>query len=138
MSTSLSLLREQRRTVLLGMNNARNEISVLQDKVSRLQEASNTLETNITHLRTTKKSIDQLEKDGRRWRGNNKDTYDNKYSLYRDSIQQYLSKSMDAKETIDSDIRRYEANQASYAAGLNNLQSSLHSLESQIRAKERE
>ncbi|WP_158589663.1 MULTISPECIES: DUF5082 family protein [Clostridia] len=138
MSTSLSLLRQQRLTVLKGISNSEEQITILADKISRLRAASNILETSITYLRTTKSSIDNLEVDERSWKGKTKDNYENKYSIYRDSVQQYLSKAENAKEAIDSDIRRYESTQSSYALGLNKLQSTFHLLETQIRAKERE
>lgn len=134
MSTSLSLLRQQRSTVLKGMDNARNQISALQDKISRLQEAVRALETSISKLETTKSSMDGLAIDESRWKGEKEDKFKNYYDLYKVSLKNFISKTEEAKQIIKEDIIRFENTIASYESGIENLQNTMLSIDKQISA----
>ncbi|WP_449354458.1 YwqH-like family protein [Virgibacillus natechei] len=136
--TSLGQLRSQKATVLKGMSDSRDQISTMTDKISRLQEASNTLTTNIDELETTKSNIDGLSVDEGKWQGKNKTTFEDQYNAYKDSVKDFLSKTKDAKEGIDEEIKRAEQSKINYTNGLNNLEDSLNSLENQIKLAEKE
>ncbi|SHM54945.1 YwqH-like family protein [Gracilibacillus kekensis] len=136
--SSLSQLRAQKRTVLQGMNNSREQISILEDKITRLQRASNTLSSNLSELNSVKSSIESLTIENSKWKGRGKEKFDDFYITYKGSVKGYLNKVKDAKETIDEDISRYSTTQDNYVNGLNNLQNTLSSLNYQISVAERE
>ncbi|WP_249872490.1 YwqH-like family protein [Oceanobacillus saliphilus] len=138
MSTDLSLLRRQRSTVLQGMSNSREQINILADKIARLQAASNSLQSSITALESSKSAIDSLSVDSSWWKGTNETKFYDRYATYQDSVQAYVRKSKDAKDGIDDEIRRTEQSRLVYTNGLNNLHSTLQSLENQISIAERE
>lgn len=137
MSVDVGLLRRQRTTVLNGMSNSRQQISVLSDKITRLQTASSNLQSSISVLETSKSNIDNLSIDNSRWKGTKENRFNNRYSTYQDSVRNYVQKVNDAKDGIDEELRRAEQSKAGYTAGLNNLQSTLNSLDYQIRMAER-
>lgn len=130
-------LYNQRATAQSDIANKKNEISRLEDKISRLQKASTELATIISQLGPIKSSIKSLAIDVGRWKGKEEKNFEEAYSEYEVSVKDYISKTEDAKEVIDNDIQRYEADKASCTTGLNNLQSSLDSLETMISQAEK-
>ncbi|MFD1361467.1 YwqH-like family protein [Lentibacillus salinarum] len=140
MSTNftLSQLQSQKSTVLRGIANSESKISGLEDKISRLQQASSQLATSISELETIKGSIDGLTIDAGRWKGKEENSFEENYSSYKDSVKRFVSKTEGAKDTIDQDIKRYEADKAAYSTGLSNLEDTLNSLETQISQEQKE
>ncbi|MCR1836241.1 DUF5082 domain-containing protein [Oceanobacillus caeni] len=132
MSTSMGLLHDQVRTVMLGMANTKENISDLEDKIARLEEAVKELQTSIEELKTTKTSIDGLTIDESSWKGENKDTFEEQYSEYQEAVKNYVSNTEDAKETMEQEIANYETSRTNYLIGLENLKNSLDSLHNQI------
>ncbi|GLO65758.1 YwqH-like family protein [Oceanobacillus kimchii] len=130
--TSIGYLYNQKDTLLNGISDSRNMISSTEDKISRLQQASSLLSTSISEVESIKSSINGLQIDNTRWKGKKESKFNETYSEYEVSVKDYLSKSNDAKETIDTDIKRYEAELTTYSSNLNYLTNSLDSLESQI------
>ncbi|MBT2598934.1 MULTISPECIES: DUF5082 family protein [unclassified Oceanobacillus] len=130
--TSIGYLYNQKNTLLNGISDSRNMISSTEDKLSRLQQASSLLSTSISEVESIKSSINGLQIDNTRWKGKKESKFNETYSEYEVSVKDYLSKSNDAKETIDTDIKRYEAELTTYSSNLNYLTNSLDSLESQI------
>ncbi|OEH54446.1 hypothetical protein AQ616_11855 [Oceanobacillus sp. E9] len=130
--TSIGYLYNQKNTLLNGISDSRNMISSTEDKISRLQQASSLLSTSISEVESIKSSINGLQIDNTRWKGKKESKFNETYSEYEVSVKDYLSKSNDAKETIDTDIKRYEAELTTYSSNLNYLTNSLDSLESQI------
>ncbi|WP_077320205.1 YwqH-like family protein [Virgibacillus proomii] len=132
MSTSLSLLRQQRSTVLKGISNSKEQIIILADKISRLRAASTNLQKSISELESNKRQVDSLSIENNRWSGTNETKFLNKYDAYRDSVKSFLGDTINAKEDIEDTIRRLEDSKAAYINGLNNLQSTLSSIEYKI------
>jgi chromosome segregation ATPase len=118
--------------VLSGMSNSRQQISSLSDKVTRLREAFNNLQSSISELETSKSKIESLSIANNRWKGVEEKNFNNRYSTYQDSVRNYIQKVNDAKDGIEEEIRRAEDSKAAYTTGLNNLQSTLDSLNYQI------
>ncbi|GAB3799656.1 YwqH-like family protein [Virgibacillus kimchii] len=137
MSANLGLLRSRRSSVLNGMSNSKQQISALSDKITRLQTASSNLQSSISVLETSNSNIDNLSIDNNRWKGTKENRFTDRYSSYQDSVRNYVQKVNDAKDGIDEEIRRAEQTKAGYTTGLNNLQSTLDSLDYQIRMAER-
>ncbi|MGY0691179.1 YwqH-like family protein [Virgibacillus sp. FSP13] len=137
-SSALSSLYAQRSTVLAGIANSRNQIAILEEKIRRLQEASGKLSTSISELETTKSSIDGLTIDESRWKGEKEDKFEDYYDAYKSSVKSFISKTEDAKQTMEEDIARYESKKAAYETGLANLQNTLASIDSQISAAQKE
>ena|SRR5699024_1915720 len=136
--TSLGQLRSQKTTVLMAIGNSEDKISAMDKKIERLEEASSSLETSITDLETSKKNVNDLTVDDSKWKGTNKTTFDNEYDAYEDSVKEYVSKTEEAKETIDEEIQEAMDRKATYTTGLDNLENSLSSLENQIEQAEKE
>ena len=136
--TSINQLKDQKRTVLMGMANSKNNISDLEDKLSKLKEASNQLTKNISELKTIKSSIDSLTIKSGRWNGEEKKTFEEAYDEYQEKVKKYVTATEDAKEAIDEDIKRYENNLDTKIIGLNNLESALDRLDVQITQAEKE
>lgn len=132
MSVDVALLKKQRSTVISGMSNSRQQISILSDKISRLQAASSNLQSSIAELETSKNNINNLSIDNSKWEGSKENKFSNHYSDYRTSVRNYLQSVNDAKEGIDEEIRRLEQSKAGYMKGLGNLESTLNSLNNQI------
>lgn len=136
--TSIYQLKDQKRTVLKGMANSKNGISDLEDKISKLKEASNQLTKNISELETIKSSIDSLTIKSGRWNGEEKKTFKEAYDEYKEKVKKYVTATEDAKEAIDEDIKRHEDNLETKVIGLDNLESVLDLLDDQISQAEKE
>lgn len=131
--TSLSQLRSQKMTVLGGMANTENRISSLEEKISRLRKASGKLGTSVSDLESIKGSITGLTINTGRWKGKEENEFEQHYSSYKESVKQYVSGAGNARDAMDQDIKRYEADKATSITGLNNLENTLNSLDGQIR-----
>lgn len=129
---SLRQLYDQKRTVLTGMENSQNMISDLENKISRLQKASGNLATSVSELEIIKNSVSRLTIDIGRWKGKEKSNFEEEFDNYKESVEAYVSRTEDAKDTMDQDIRRYEADKAAYTTGLSNLENTLAALDRQI------
>ncbi|SHG92821.1 YwqH-like family protein [Virgibacillus chiguensis] len=136
MSTSLSLLREQRGSTLAGIANARNQIDILNSKVIRLKDAARELEASITEMETTKRSIDNLPVDENRWKGAKVTEFNKYYNVYKSSIRSFILKTEDVKQRIEEDIMLYERKINSYETGIMSLQNTLTSIDREISRKE--
>ncbi|MTW86062.1 DUF5082 domain-containing protein [Virgibacillus dakarensis] len=134
--SELSTLKAQKRSVEAGISNSNNQIALLEDKISRLQEASGELGKNISELGKIKKSIDGLTIDENSWQGKKEDQFEKNYQWYKTSVVNFISKTEDAQTTMEEDITRYQGTIDSYENGLKTLRSTLSSLESQISAAE--
>ena len=130
--TSVSQLNDQKLTVLRGIADTKNNISNVEDKITRLQQASSNLAKSISELETLKRSIDSLIIDTGKWKGEEKDKFEENYSSYKESVKKFVASTEDAKDAIDQDIKRYEAEKATWATGLNNLENELDSIDWKI------
>ncbi|MEC5425190.1 DUF5082 family protein [Virgibacillus sp. C22-A2] len=136
--TAVSQLQSQKKTVLRGMADTKNNISNVEYKISRLQQASSNLATSISELETLKSSINSLIIDTGRWKGKEEDKFEENYSSYKESVKKFVASTEDAKDAIDQDIKQYEAEKATWTTGLNNLENTLESLEWKIIQAQRE
>lgn len=132
----LSQLYARRSYVIRRMTDTRNMISNLEDKISRLQRASNQLSASLSDLRSIKSSIDRLNVDRARWKGKEQNKFENNYSDYKHSVKDFVLRTENAKDTIDQDLHRYEVEKSAYTIELNNLKNTLYSIESQISREE--
>lgn len=130
--TSVSQLNDQKLTVLRGIADTKNNISNVEDKITRLQQASSNLAKSISELETLKRSIDSLIIDTGKWKGKEEDKFEENYSSYKESVKKFVASTEDAKDAIDQDIKRYEAEKATWATGLNNLENELDSIDWKI------
>lgn len=137
MSVDVSLLRRQRTTVLNGISNSKGEINKLADKISRLQTASNKLTSLITELETCKSNINNLSLNKNRWKGAELNKFNNRYVTYEGHVGNLVKQTINAKDTIDDEIRRFEQSKNGYLNGLATLESTLYSLNMQISNAER-
>src|SRR5699024_1166195 len=129
---SLDLLYSRRRTVYAGMDNVKADIANLEDKISRLQEASNSLESSIVELEDIESTYEGLEVDENKWKGEEKDTCFEQYETYVESIKECTTETEDVKDDIDAEIQRAETSLATAQIGLSNLESTLDSLNEDI------
>ncbi|WP_179288087.1 YwqH-like family protein [Terribacillus saccharophilus] len=116
MSKNLSILQSRKQSLLNGIRDARSQANIWGDKISRLQEASNSLQADITVLEADKSKIDSFEIDKKRWKGKEETRFSDAYAEYKEQVQLFLKKTKQAKETIDDEIVRFEANRASCLA----------------------
>lgn len=130
--TSVSQLNDQKLTVLRGIADTKNNISNVEDKITRLQQASSNLAKSISELEILKRSIDSLIIDTGKWKGKEEDKFEENYSSYKESVKKFVASTEDAKDAIDQDIKRYEAEKATWATGLNNLENELDSIDWKI------
>ncbi|WP_366249415.1 DUF5082 family protein [Terribacillus aidingensis] len=133
MSKNLSILQSRKRSLLNGISDARSQAQSWGDKITRLQQASNSLQSDITALEADKGKIDTYEIDVRRWKGKEETRFFDAYAEYKDQVQLFVKKTKQAKETIDDEIVRCEANRASCLASAENLSMSLSTVEGRIR-----
>lgn len=138
MGVSLQTLKNRRSVTLQGMSNARMRITDLEDKLSRLKTASNTLNGQISELNTIKSTIDNVQIDGNMWKGKEKSEFDTHYEQYKTNTQNYIEKTETAKSDIDEEINRVQTTLTNARAGLDNLTSTLESLNRQISQAEKE
>ncbi|MFJ6414151.1 DUF5082 family protein [Terribacillus saccharophilus] len=139
MSKNLSILQSRKQSLLNGISDARSQANIWGDKISRLQEASSSLQSDISALETDKSKIDTFEIDKKRWKGKEETRFLDAYAEYREQVQLFVKKTKQAKGTIDDEIVRFEANRASCLASVENLTMSLSNVEGRIRQeKEKE
>lgn len=138
MGVSLQTLKNRRSVTLQGMSNARMRITDLEDKLSRLKTASNALNGQISELNTIKSTIDNVQIDGNMWKGKEKSEFDTHYEQYKTNTQNYIEKTETAKSDIDEEINRVQTTLTNARAGLDNLTSTLESLNRQISQAEKE
>ncbi len=138
MGVSLQTLKNRRSVTLQGMSNARMRITDLEDKLSRLKTASNALNGQISELNTIKSTIANLQIDGNMWKGKEKSEFDTHYEQYKTNTQNYIEKTETAKSDIDEEINRVQTTLTNARAGLDNLTSTLESLNRQISQAEKE
>lgn len=120
------------------METTRSSIANTDEKIERLRQALHEISSTHSDMESVKRSINSLNIDQSSWRGEKENEFDDHYNHYEDSVKSYISKVEDAQETIRDDINRYETEKASYTSSLNHLESSLHSLNWQIRVEQRE
>lgn len=125
-------LNEQKRSVLIGIASSKTNVSNLKDKISRLEEASNHLNTSISELDSLKSSILGLSIDQSKWDGEEYTNFAEAYSTYEETVKSYVSRTEDAKDAIDEDIKRYRTTLDTSITGLNNLESALTGLDKEI------
>lgn len=133
MSKNLSILQSRKQSLLNGISDARSQANMWGDKISRLQEASNSLQADITALEADKSKIDSFEIDKKRWKGKEETRFSDAYSEYKEQVQLFVKKTKEAKATVDDEIVRFEANRASCLVSAENLTMSLSSVEGRIR-----
>ncbi|SDC84504.1 protein of unknown function [Terribacillus halophilus] len=133
MSKNLSLLQSRKQSLLNGISDARSRANMWGDKISRLQEASNSLQADITALEADKGEIDTYEINAKRWKGKEETRFSGTYAEYKEQVQLFVKKTKQAKETIDDEIVRCEANRASCLTSAENLSMSLSTVEGRIR-----
>lgn len=129
---SLSQLYAQKRTVLGNITTTKSGISSVEDKISRLEVAASRLATSISNVETIRSSISKLSIDASRWKGKEESNFQKAYSDYEESVKNYVSRTEDAKDAIDQDIRRYELERMNLITELNSLETRLYSIERQI------
>lgn len=135
--TSLDTLNSRKATVKEGMENSRGMIDAAGEKVSRLQKASSSLETSIQSFKNIKGKIDEFEVTKSKWEGDEQSNFQGKYNSYAIFVDSYESDISKAKEQIDEDLEAARAEKASAEIGLENLESTLDRIESDIKtAKE--
>ncbi|BAC13273.1 hypothetical protein [Oceanobacillus iheyensis HTE831] len=136
--TSLSQLYGQKRTVLSAMADTKNNISALEDKITRLRIASSQMDATNSNLYNLNNSIQGILVNNSNWNGKEENNYNEAYSNYKDSTRHFVTKSEEVKINMDEDIQRYELEKTSLTTGLNNLETSLGNLEWQISQLEKE
>jgi|SRR5699024_2035628 len=94
--------------VLEEMAITERNIADLEDKISRLEEASSKLRTSLTVVRSYAKSIVYLVIDPKKWKGEEYTDYEDVYDSYKEETKSYVTGLEEAKETIDEDIKRYQ------------------------------
>lgn len=133
MSKNLSILQSRKQSLLNGISDARSQANRWGDKINRLQEASNLLQSDITTLEADKIKIDTHEIDKKRWNGKEETRFSDAYAEYQEQVQLFVKKTKQAKEAIDDEIVRCEANRANCLASAEKLSVSLSSLEGRIK-----
>lgn len=136
--TSLSQLYGQKRTVLSAMADTKNNISTLEDKITRLRIASSQMEATNSNLNNLNSSIQGIIVDNSKWNGKEENNYNEAYSNYKESTKYFVTKSEEVKINMEEDIQRYELEKTNLTTGLNNLETSLGNLEWQITQLEKE
>lgn len=127
-----SQLNDKKRAVLGGIANSKNTISDSENKILRLEEASNNLKSSISEVETLKSSILSLSIDQTKWNGKEHTTFEEAYSTYEENVKNYVSRTEDAKDAIDDDINRYKTKLDTSMIGLDNLENTLTGLDIQI------
>lgn len=138
MGVSLQTLQNRRTVVLQGMSNSRQRILDLEGRLSRLQQASDTLNGQIGDLTNIKNKVNNLQIDDNMWKGEEKSKFDDHYDQYKTITANYIKKTETAKNDIDEEITRTQTNLSYAETGLANLKQTLRSLDTQIRLAEKE
>src|SRR5699024_7799516 len=115
----------------------RGMIDAAGEKVSRLRKASSSLETSIQSFKNIKGEIDEFEVTKSKWEGDEQSNFQGKYNSYAIFVDRYESDQSNTKEQNDEDREGAKAEKASEENGLENLESTLDRIESDIKtAKE--
>src|SRR5699024_1885145 len=135
--SNLDALYKRRESHYEGMVYLKGNIAGLEDKISRLQEASSALETTISNQKDIQSTIDGIEVDESKWKGEEKDTFVEQYDSYVEKLEEFISKTEDQKDIIDEEIERAETSLATSEAHLSNMESLLDSLNDKISEAEK-
>ncbi|GIO23675.1 DUF5082 family protein [Oceanobacillus sp. J11TS1] len=134
---SLSSLKKQKEQVELGMENSRDMIADAADKVQRLLDASNALDTKIQSLRSVKETIDGFEVTKAKWEGEIEKQFEARYNSYGGYVGIYDTDTSNAKQQIDEDLETARQEKALAVEGYKNLLILMDNIESDIKlAKE--
>ncbi|MCT1576499.1 DUF5082 domain-containing protein [Oceanobacillus kimchii] len=137
MSSNLTTLRAQRHSIKDGINFSRSEANSWDDKVNRLQHSANQLEASIKKMDATNRNIESLEVDKRRWKGKEENKFSDNYNVYQSDVRSFITRTKDSKNIIEEEIIRAETKRDNYLSGIDQLNRSLVSIESQIAIEER-
>src|SRR5699024_12533595 len=98
--TSLDTLNSRKATVKDGIENSKNMINAAEEKVSRLQKASSSLETSIQSFKNIKGEIDEFEVTKSKWEGDEQSNFQGKYNSYAIFVDSYEYDISKAKKQI--------------------------------------
>lgn len=130
-------LLEQKRQLNIAISNQEEKITIFESRIERLQEAVDTLDTNLTPIEQTHKNLDlTIEED--RWQGKEKNNFEKKTQQLRDHVKQYLGKTEDAQEQIKEEITRCETRITGLEEGLSGFNSSLDNVNIQLEERKDE
>lgn len=136
-SAELNRLQKRKTSVNQDIGNAKERISAAEEKIKRLQEASNAMDTSIQSLRSIKETIDDFEVTKSKWEGDQEKQFEAKYNSYGIYVGIYDSDTSKAKQQIDEDLEMARQEKAQAQMGLGILQITLAGLEFNIKlAKE--
>lgn len=125
-------LSEQVRTTLEGIASSKNTIANLEEKISRLEEASLTLDSSISEIETFKSTTLDLVIDPKKWKGEEYNDFEEAYHSHEENVKLYVSRTEEAKEAIDDDIKRYKEKLDTALTGLSSLEGTLEDLNKQV------
>lgn len=131
--TSLSSLRKQRDSVLIGINDVESTIFGLNVDLERLEKATNRLSDYMDELEGLNKRIANREIDEQIWRGKEKEAYQHDYDYYHQEAKAYMKQVKDAKDEIDKAIVNMKSSIQGRQTGLDTLNSTLDRLNADIR-----
>src|SRR5699024_2551620 len=134
---SISHFKDQESMVKEGMDHSEEQITVADEKITRLQEASSSLDSCLESLGNMKEDIDDFEVTKTKWQGEEEENITAKHNPYAIFLNTYESNVSKAKEQIVEDLEEAKAEKETAEIGLENLEDVLDGLESDIKlAKE--
>lgn len=113
-----------------------NEIaSGLREKISRLEKAISSMGNYITNIEDVKGKFDELTIDENRWKGTEKNKFDEQFQSLKDNTDKYLETTRDGKTTMEEELERLEAELARVEATIARFETSLSNVNAQISAR---
>ena len=122
----------QRATLSSALAQENAEKSNLNGKLGRLKKASKSLHSNVSEIEVSHNRIGNLTIDEGRWRGMEKNKFEQEHQRLGDSTKEYMSKAIDARNQVDEEVNRCEANLLSVESNISRYQGMLANVNYQI------
>jgi len=129
---TLNDLYGQRTTLSTALMQERVNQTNLNGKLSRLKTASNSLHSNVSEIELTFNKVVNLTIDEGRWRGMEKNKFEQELQGLEDSTKEFMSKTINARDQVDEEIGRCEANLVSVESNISHYQGLLANVNYQI------
>lgn len=125
----------QRRTLTTAISQQETKKTELEGKIRRLEKASSSLQTQIEAIEESYKKIADLTIDEGRWRGAEKNKFDNSHQALESSTKEFFNQTKDARNRVEEELSRCQGDLNTVEATISNFRSLLANVNSQIETR---
>ena len=135
---NLAYLCRRQSYIMIDKSNMQGRLNSINTEISRLEEASLELATQVASLTTANGHVRNLTVNEGKWKGIKKDKFITQYDTYKSNIGDLISKTKERKDQLDDEIKQAQATRKSYIANISGYSSQITSLNDQIEREKKE